>query len=172
MNQILTIFFLSLATGVFGQSAVKKDHYDKVPELTLIDNLSAFRLAGTFINSNGFTGYRFILDSNQNFQKMGFDCLSRDKVDSGTWSIENGNTLILMSEKTEKYDVVQLDKYYFIVPQSKRSKFVEHYLETKSKFRKAKPIRVNEHVYTVGFMIGLLLIEKYFAKKLDDVTGT
>ncbi len=176
MKQVITILALFCTIVLFGQGSDETNSFinifDTVSGLTHLGTLNCADITGTYFIFNGFVGYRLILDSNQTFQKIGFDCMSHSKVDSGKWKLQNGNTLVLTSDKTTGYDIIKLDNYYFIIPQSKRQQFVRDYLTTKYMYKNAKPRNIDGKIYSVEYFIGYSLIEKYFAKELKDFTGT
>ncbi|MEX6689348.1 hypothetical protein QTN47_17700 [Danxiaibacter flavus] len=177
MKQILSIITLVFSTVVAGQKTVKAissiSAYNAIEDLTIVNAIKALDLSGTYHISNGFAGFRLVLDSNGTFEKFGHDCYGNSKLDSGRWARQNRSTLVVHSGKaSEIYDILKFDSYYFLILQTERQKFIKDFLVTKAKFKNAKPITIDNKKYTVDFMIGYMLIEKYYAKELEDFTGT
>ncbi len=174
MKSFLTILAVAYMTITFGQTSnlvdTKRSH--KGFSVIFIDSLKILEVIGTYVTSNHTAGYRLILDSNQTFQTIGFDCISKSTVDSGQWSLLNRKTLLLKSDKIVKaYDFFKLESYYFIIPQLSRQKFIKDYMSTKAEFQNAKPFIVDGKIYSVDLMIAICLTQKYFAKEFKDLSS-
>lgn len=170
MKKTLTLLFLLFSALAFGQLP-KESIYRGVSGLAIVD--SAFRPdVDVFYISDGFGGYEFRLDSNSTFQKIDFSCLGTFKVDSGTWTIENQNTIVLKSsKKTLSFDIVRFDKFYFFILPEQRQKFVDEIKALKIKLKNRNPFTIDNRTYTADYLIGYSLIKKYYAKEIEDITG-
>lgn len=174
MKSLLTILAAAYVSITFGQTSnsANTKRSDTGFSVIFTDSLKILEVIGTYITSNHTAGYRLILDSNQTFQTIGFDCVSKSKADSGKWSLLNRKTLLLKSGNIVKaYDFFKLDSYYFIIPQLSRQKFIKDYMSTKAAFQNAKPFIVDGKIYTVDLMIAICLIQKYFAKEFKDLSS-
>lgn len=177
MKQGLIILTFLLAKTCFGQSSIQADTslkiFDSVSSLMRVCSLKISEVSGVYFCSNGLAGYRLILDSNQTFKKIGFDCMSNSIADFGSWDLQTGNTLIIKSNNIATiFNIIKLDNFYFLVSGQQKEKFVNDFYETKKVFKNAKPLIVDGKNFLVERMIGLTLIEKYFAKELDDSAGS
>ena len=165
MTKALTIIAVFYSTLVYGQ--VTKDG------LTTADSITWKDIVGGFYISDGFCGYNFRLDSNMTFHKIDFSCMARFTVDSGSWTIKNHNTVVLKSNKLTLYfDVVKFDNFYFFVLPTQRQKFIKDLQATKNQFKNAKPFIIENKRYSEDYLIGYNLVKKYYAKELEDITGT
>lgn len=177
MKETFAIIVFFISTLTFGQvsenTIPSKDIYKNIGGLTLLDSLSCQDIVGDFYISNGFCGYNFRLESNMTFQKIDFCCTGRFTVDSGSWTIKDYNTAILKSKgRTLYFDIVRFDNFYFLILPTERHKFINDVKAARLKFIKAKPITIDNITYSVDYMIGYSLIEKYYAKEIEDSTGT
>lgn len=146
--------------------------FDFIKDHTIADTANALCLPGAYFISNGSSGFRLILDSNGTYQKFAFDCYGDSKVDSGSWTSQNKTSFTIHSDKTYiAYDVVKFDNYNFLISQAQKKQFIKDLLSTKAKFKNLGPITVDNNIYTVDFMIGYMLMEKYYAKELKSFTG-
>ncbi|HLP35639.1 hypothetical protein [Lacibacter sp.] len=172
MTKALTIIALFFSTLLYGQVA-KEAAYKNIDGLTVADSIAWKDIVGGFYISDGFGGYNFRLDSNMTFRKIDFSCMARFTVDSGSWTIRNNNTVVLKSNKQTLYfDIVKFDNFYFFILPTQRQKFVADLQSTRVKFKNAKPFTIDDKTYSVNYMIGYSLVEKYFAKEIEDITGT
>jgi hypothetical protein len=127
---------------------------------------------GGFSFGDGYGGYNFQLDSNMKFRKIDFSCMARFTVDSGSWSIKNGNTVVLISDKQSLYfDIVKFDNFYFFILPGQRKKFVKDLQATRGQLKNVKPRVSGNRTYSSNFFIGYTLAEKYYAKELEDSPG-
>lgn len=176
MRQIFTIFILFCSTLLWGQKTLSTDitsatksHCSK---LFFIDSMKGFEVAGIYITSNGFTGYRLALNCSGTFLKTGFDCVSRSQIDSGFWQLKDGNKLLLTSVNTTiSYYFFKVDNFYFIVPEHQKQKFIKDYHATEVELKNAKPFTIDSKIYSPEYLIGFSLMKKYFAKELVDLTS-
>lgn len=175
MKQLFTIYLLFFAVLTFGQRSeiTSTDYFSSLPGVKLLFGMDTLDIAGRFHNTNGFTGYTIVLDSNKHFEKLGHDCVSRSKWDSGSWTIKNGKTVIISSSKgKDEYEIVTLANYYFLIPIKQRHRFIRDYNTTKVRFKNAKPLTHDNRTYTIDWMIAYSLIEKFYGKELEDLNGT
>jgi hypothetical protein len=171
MSKVITVIALLFSTLVYGQVAEKTIH-NGIEGLMLADSITCNDIIGSFYKSDGFGGYSFSLDSNMTFQKNDFSCMARFKVDSGSWTIKNANTVVLKSAKKILYfDVVKFDKFYFFVLPTQRQAFIEDLKATIKQFKNTKPIVVDDEVYSKNYLIGSRLAKSYFAKEIDDIVS-
>src|SRR6478735_150384 len=124
MKKALTIIALVFSTLSYGQ-VTKEIAYKNIEGLTVTDSITWKDIVGGFYISDGIGGYNFRLDSNMTFRKIDFSCLGRFTVDSGSWRMQNRNTVILKSNKTTLYfDIVKFDNFYFFIQPNQRQKFI------------------------------------------------
>ncbi len=172
MTKSLIIIALLFSTLSFGQVS-KKTGYDNINGLTIVDSITWKDIVGGFYISDGFGGYDFQLDSNMTFHKIDFSCMSRFTIDSGSWTIKNHNTVVLQSNKQTLYfDIVKFDNFYFFILPTQRQKFIADLKATKLKLKNAKPFKIDDKTYSADYLVGYTLVAKYFAKEIEDVTGT
>ena len=172
MKMELSIIALLFSMLTYGQ-ATKEIDFNNVDGLTIADSLTWNNIVGGIYISNGFTGYKIQLDSNMTFHKIDFGCMASFTIDSGSWSIKNNRTLLLQSNKETLYfDVVKFDNFYFFILPEQRQKFINDVKTKRAKFKKAKPFTIDGKAYSVNFMIGYALVEKYYAKEIEDIAGT
>ena len=172
MIKAFTISALFFSTLVYGQVS-KEVAYKNIGGLTVVDSIAWKDIVGGFYISDGFGGYNFRLDSNMTFRKIDFSCMARFTVDSGSWTIRNNNTVVLKSNKQTLYfDIVKFDNFYFFILPTQRQNFIKDLQATKEQFKNAKPFVIDDKTYSKDYLIGYTLVKKYFAKELDDITGT
>jgi hypothetical protein len=165
MTKALTIITLLFSAFTYGQAS--KNIYTNVQGLTVVDSINWTDVVGGFIKTDGYGGYNYRLDSNMRFDKIDFSCMAKFKVDSGAWTIQNSNTVVLKSSKqTLHFDILKFDQYYFFTLPTQRQSFVQAIKKAPLKFKDFKPTTMNGKRYTIEFMIGHTLVEKYFAKKI------
>ena len=174
---LFTIISLLLCTFTFGQVSqnkiASKDIYQNVVGLVLPDSISYKDVVNGFSISNGSCGDKFQLDSNMTFKEIDFCCTGRSKVDSGSWIVKDRNIIILKSSKqTLQFDVVKFDNFYFFIQPSQRQRFTDDIISMRLKYKNAKPVTIDNRIYTVDYLIGISLIKKYYVKEIDDTTGT
>ena len=172
MLKAFTVTALLFSTLAYGQVA-KENDYKNIKGLTIVDSITWQDIVGGFYISDGFGGYNFRLDSNMTFQKIDFSCMARFIIDSGSWAIKHNNSVVLKSEKhTLYFQVFKFDDFYFFIQAKKKQKFMQDIQEAKVKFKNAKPFIVDDKIYSADYMIGSSLIEKYYAKEIEKITGT
>jgi hypothetical protein len=175
MKQLFTIYLLFFAILSFGQSFknTATHYYDSLPGVTLVTALKVSDITGRFHNTNGSIGYTLFFEGNNRFEKLGRDCVLTTKWDSGSWTIEKGKTIITNSSKGKnEYEIVKVDRYYFLIPLKHRSKFIKDFNATRARFKNAKPVTHDNITYTTNWMIAYSLIEKFYGKDLEDLDGT
>ncbi|HEX7902341.1 MAG TPA: hypothetical protein VF487_00580 [Chitinophagaceae bacterium] len=166
MRKILILLTLFLSVISFGQ---KKETYQNIRGLTLIDSIDFYEISGSFSKSNGHTGYRFQLDSNMTFHKIDFDCISRFKVDSGTWFIKNNKKLIFnSSDHILSFDIFKFDNFYFLILPSERKKFIADLNAERKKLRNTRAFVTDNKRYSIDYLVGFRLVNKYYAKEIED----
>ncbi|MES1181155.1 MAG: hypothetical protein ABUL44_00015 [Flavobacterium sp.] len=172
MIKVVTIIALFLSTRIYGQ-VPKERAYKNIDGLTIAESFSRQDISDGFYISNGFGGYDFRLYSNMTFQKIDFDCMASFKVDSGSWTIKNHNTVVLKSkELTLYFDVVKFDDFYFFILPTQRQKFVKDLQATKNQFKNAESFMINYKTYSKYYLIGYNLARKYYAKELEHDAGS
>jgi hypothetical protein len=172
MTKALTIIALFFSTLMYGQ-VTKEVAYKHINGLTVADSITWKDIVGGFYLSDGFGGNNFRLDSNMTFHKIDFSCMARFTVDSGSWTIQNHNTVVLKSSnRTLYFDVVKFGNFYFFILPTQRQKFITDLQATKVKFKNAKSFTIDDKTYSADYMIGFSLVEKYYAKEIEDITGT
>lgn len=131
MTKALTIIALLFSTLAYGQ-VTKADTYKNIEGLTIMDSIIWKDIVGGFHISDGFGGYNFRLDSNMTFQKIGFSCMATFKVDSGSWSIKNHNTVVLKSNKLTLYfDIVKFDNFCFFYSANTKTRIYKRFANHK-----------------------------------------
>ena len=172
MTKALTIIALFFSTLLYGQ-VTKEVAFKNIDGLTVSDSITWKDIVGGFYVSDGFGGYNFRLDSNMTFHKIDLSCMARFTVDSGLWTIKNNNTVVLKSSKQTLYfDVVKFDNFYFFILPAQRQKFITDLQTARAKFKNVKPFVIEDKTYSTDYLIGHSLVEKYYAKELEDITGT
>lgn len=172
MTKAITVAALFFSTLTYGQVS-KENAYKNIEGLTIADSLTWKDIVGGFYLSDGFGGYNFRLDSNMRFHKIDFDCVARFTVDSGSWTIKNYNTVVLKSNKQTLYfDIVKFDNFYFFILPEQRRKFIQDLQATRNQLKNVKPFVINNRAYSKDYLIGYTLVKKYYAKELEDITGT
>ena len=172
MTKALTIIALFFSTLAYGQ-VTEEVAYKSMNEPTIVNSITWRDIVGGFYISDGFGGSNFRLDSNMTFQKIDFSCMARFTVDSGSWTINNHNTVVLKSNKqTLRFEILKFDNFYFFILPTQRQKFVKDLQATRVKFRNAKPFAIDDKTYSVDYMIGHSLVKKYYAKEIKDITGS
>ncbi len=177
MIKASTIIFLFFSTLAFGQRVIssfpQKTIYKRANGLTLLDSASFQDIVGSFCISNGFCGYYYQLGSNMMFKKVDFCCEGQFIVDSGSWAIKNNNTIALRSNKASLYfDIVKFDDFYFFILPRQRKNFIADLGKAKTKLKNARPFKLENRTYSVDFIIGHSLLEKYYGRDRKDVPGT
>ena len=115
MKKTFTIIAFFFATLAYGQTS-RENPYQNIDDVTFLDSIDLEEIGGAYIVSNSYSGFKYELDSNMTFYKLDFDCIIRNEVDSGSWSIENHNTVVIKSqEQTLNFDVVRFDNFYFLI---------------------------------------------------------
>lgn len=172
MTKAWTILSLFFSTLVHGQ--VSKDYaFKNVDGLTVVDSINQKDIVGSICKSDGYGGYNFQLDSNMTFRKINFSCMSRFTVDSGSWKIKNNNTVVLKSRtKTLYFDIVKYDNFYFLIPPTERQKFASYIKSARIKYKNVKPYKIGNKTFNMDFIISNDLVNKYYAKQIEDITGT
>jgi hypothetical protein len=172
MTKALTVIALLFSTLTYGQ-VTKVDTYKNIGGLTIVDSITWKDIVGGFYISDGFGGYNFRLDSNMTFKKIDFSCMARFKVDSGSWTIKNHNTVVIKSKKQTLYfDIVKFDNFYFFILPAQRQNFIKDLESTRGQLRNAKPFVIDGKTYSEDYLIGYSLVKKYYAKELEEITGT
>lgn len=172
MTKAFTILSLLFATLAYGQ--VSKEYaYKNIEGLTVIDSIAWKDIVGSICKSDGFGGYNFHLDSNMTFRKINFGCMSRFTVDSGSWTIKNKSIAVLKSRtKTLYFDIVKYDNFYFLIPPTERQKFASYIKSARIKYKNVKPYKIGNKTFNMDFIISNDLVNKYYAKQIEDITGT
>jgi hypothetical protein len=172
MTKVITVVAIFFSTLTYGQVS-KESAYKNIEGLIIADSITWKDIVGGFYLSDGFGGYNFWLDSNMTFHKIDFDCLARFTVDSGSWTINNYNTVVLKSNKQTLYfDIVKFDSFYFFILPEQRRKFIQDLQATRSQLKDVKPFVIANRAYSKDYLIGYTLVKKYYAKELEDITGT
>ncbi len=172
MTKSLTIVALLFSTLVHGQ-VTKEIAYKNTDGLTIADSITWKDIVGGFYISDGFGGYNFRLDSSMTFHKIDFSCMSRFTVDSGSWAIKNQNIVVLKSKTLTLYfDIFKFDNFYFFILPIQRQKFIKDLQATKDQYKNAKPFIIDNKTYSKNYLIGYSLVKKYYAKELEDISGT
>lgn len=171
MTKAFTILSLFFATLVYGQ--VSKEYaYKNIEGLTVIDSIAWKDIVGSICKSDGFGGYNFHLDSNMTFRKINFGCMSRFTVDSGSWTIKNKSIAVLKSRtKTLYFDIVKYDNLLFFILPKQRQKFVTDIQSARLQYKNVKPFKIGNKTYNVNYIISNSLVNKYFTKEIEDITG-
>jgi hypothetical protein len=160
---IITLFVFTLTNG----QVCEKDVYKNIEDLTVVDSVSWKDIANGFCISSGTAGYRFRLDSSGTFEKIDFDCVSKFKVDSGTWTIRNHNMVVLEStEQILEFDIVKFSHFYFFVLPTQTENFVKDLQATKIQFKNIKSIVVDGDTITSYNLIGRALAKKYYTTEI------
>lgn len=166
MKKIPIILLLFISTFGLGQTTTE-NNFKIINELTIIDSLSFETITEGLTKSDGYGGYKFNFDSNKTFQKISFDCLSRVKVDSGTWELQP-HLLILKSNKdTLTFNVVKFDKYYFFILPSEEQNFIKDIVIKRKHYKASYPSLENNKRYNLDYIVGFELSKKYYVKFLE-----
>jgi hypothetical protein len=172
MTKVMTIIALFFSTLSYGQVS-KEVAYKDIEGLTIVDSITWKEIVGGFYISDGLGGYSYQLDSNMTFRKIDFSCMARFTVDSGTWTIKNNNTVVLKSDKQTLYfDIVKFNNFYFFILPTQRLKFITDLKETIAELKNIRSFTIGDKIYSANYIIGYTLVKKYYAKELEDNTGT
>jgi hypothetical protein len=169
MCKASTLITLFISTFVLGQNRGLK----RIPSLTYLEPISSQALVGDYYVSHGFWGYKIHLDSNMTFQKMEYGCSGSVILDSGLWVVKDQKTAVLRSStKILPWAVIKFDNYYFLIQSSQRKTFIGDLEYMRQKYKNKRPVTIDNKTYTVDYIIGGNLMEKYFAREIDENGGT
>jgi hypothetical protein len=171
MKRKLMIIAICLSAKAFAQGT-KEAAYLEALGLTIVDSISAKDIIGDIYSGNGFVGSAFWVDSNMTFKKSHFMCMGGSDLDSGTWIIQDKNTLVLTSKtQTLYYDVVKFDEFYFFILPTERQKFIDDLQMTRAKLKNGKPFKINNQYRSENYLIWYFLKPYYYTKRIKIDTG-
>jgi hypothetical protein len=173
MKQVLITASLLISSISFGQKSkapiASKDIYNTIAGPSLVTSASLAEVADNFFISDGFGGYRLILDSAHSFVKESFSCMIRYMIDSGSWKVEN-EMLILKSPKgRQTFDVLRFDNYIILVNPSRRQSFVNDFVRLQKQYKHFTPVEFEgEEPWSKDRVIGYNLKNKYFIREICE----
>ncbi|MBN8850606.1 MAG: hypothetical protein BGO55_31165 [Sphingobacteriales bacterium 50-39] len=122
---------------------------------------------GCYAISYGQSGRLMELDSNGRFYIKVYDCLSRTAIDSGSWKLNEDNSIFIQSSRFKNvFHAIQYDRYVFFISNAEKKMFDndlaildKEYIDGRQYGSAAWPATKPEMIYS-------RLIQKYFVRKL------
>ena len=174
MKQVLIIICLLITFTSFGQRSkttiASKDIYKTLTGPSLLNSVLSEDLSDNFYISDGFAGYRLILDTNRHsFIKVNFSCMMRFMADSGSWTINNGMLNLKSSKGKQTFDVLKFDNYFILVKPNQREAFIKDFSRLAHQYKDFKPFQFEgEEPWSKERVIGYNLKNKYFIREICE----
>ncbi len=143
--------------------------YNTIAGPSLMTSVSLVEVAGNFYISDGFGGYRLILDSTHSFVKVSFSCTIRFLTDSGSWKVENGMLILKSPKGRQTFDVLRFDNYIILVNPGRRQTFVHDFVRLQKQYKEFIPVEFEgEELWSKDRVIGYNLKNKYFIREICE----
>lgn len=140
--------------------------YHSVPELQFVTDTSAMAKTGIYQLGTVPSFLQLKLDSSMHFQIRGFSCTSHEIIDTGVWFVYKTGRIGLKTKTGLKtFDLVKFDHFYFCIPPSERTKFVDDFRTTETRYKDLKPSYAEKKVYTVNEMTADFLMDNYYYQR-------
>lgn len=122
---------------------------------------------GCYAISYGFSGRLMELDSNGRFYIKVYDCLSRTAIDSGSWKLNEDNSIFIQSSRVKNvFHTIQYDRYVFFISNAEKKMFDNDLAELDKEYMDGKQYGSAKWPATKPEMVYSRLIQKYFVRKL------
>ena len=171
MNKLFYFVTLLISTSAIGQTrnTIDTNIFD---ELSVAINPALKDVVGRFKVSNGFAGQCYLIDSNNTFRLLYFDCVSRLTVDSGRWVIKN-NLIVLTSKRTStEFRVFHFMTFTFLIRKSQVQKFQQDFKTAVQRFMNCRPFEIGDRIFSPKEMAANSIGFKYLMADTLDDAGT